>query len=89
MIDVDWKTLANQLELQHKATSIEIACSDGKNSDKLVCYVRELVAEFIQSQPSEPCIITVGKIAVALDKLGITKIADDLCEKFGMIIRLL
>ena len=82
--DVNWEALANQLDLAGKLGTIEVGCASERKANKASCYLREMVKEFVHSQPHESCDKTVEKIAQGLDELGITKEASQLREKFGL-----
>ena len=65
--DVDWKLLANQLNLVGQVSAIELTCLR-QTSDS--CYVREILDRFIHSQPLESCQETAEKLVRALQELG-------------------
>ena len=91
LMGIDWKRLAYQLKLEEKTcVAIEVGCSD-ENIAKAACYLRGLLREYINSQPYEPCNITVGKIAEALEDLNSINKATNLQKTFGIgiIIRIL
>lgn len=66
--DVNWKTLADQLNLQDQVNAIQDICH--RESDIRPCYFREVVSRYIQSQDEESCDNTRRKIARALKELG-------------------
>ena len=76
--DVNWEDLADQLDLDDRVTSIDVACTNERRAIRAMCYLREVVKKYIQSQPSESCDLTVGKIAKALDELGYINEASQL-----------
>ena len=83
---MDWKALANQLNLNKEVPAIDVACQQQENP--LLCKLRELVERFINSQGLEPCHTTVEKIASALEALTQIKRADelrDVCISTGML----
>ena len=81
---VDWRVLANQLDLTDEVASIDGACQN------LECKLREVVNRFINRQDLEPCHMTVEKIARALETLPkpLTKIPAELrnvCSPTGRL----
>lgn len=90
-MDIDWKMLALKLKLEQTYAAIQVGCNDAVNADKAACYSIQLITAFINSQPYEPCNITVGKIAEALEDLNYINKATYLQKKFGIgiIIRIL
>lgn len=76
--DVNWEDLADQLDLDDKVTSIEVACTNERRAIRATCYLKAVLKKYIQSQPSESCDMTVGKIAEALDELGYINEASQL-----------
>ena len=66
--DVNWKALADQLNLQKQVASIQDICH--REIDIRPCYFREVVSRYLDSQPIESCDNTRRKIAEALKKLG-------------------
>ena len=61
---VDWKTLADQLNLKDQVADIEEKCNSRRP-----CHFREIVSRYIQSQPDESCDNTRRKIVKALEEL--------------------
>ena len=68
MNNVNWNTLAYQLNLQKQVAAIQDICH--REIDIRPCYFREVVSRYIQSQPEESCDNTRRKIAKALEELG-------------------
>ena len=64
---VDWKTLADQLNLQDQVAAIQDICH--REIDIRPCYFREVVSRYIQTQPEESCDNTRRKIVKALEEL--------------------
>ena len=74
--DVNWKALADQLNLQDQVASIQEICN--REIDIRACYFREVVSRYVQSQPKESCDNTRRKIVIALEELGYVKEASRL-----------
>ena len=76
--DVNWETLAYQLNLQDQVDDIQDECNS--KTDKRPCYFREVVSRYIQSQPEESCDNTRRKIVKALEELHYVNEASRLRE---------
>ena len=74
--DVNWKTLADQLNLQDQVAAIQDICN--REIDIRPCYFREVVSRYIQSQPEESCDNSRRKIVTALEELGFVNEASHL-----------
>ena len=68
VLNVNWNTLAYQLNLQDQVAAIHDICN--REIDIRPCYFREVVSRYIQFQPEESCDNTRRKIAMALEQLG-------------------